>query len=256
MFWDIYAGIMAFIFGIIMGSFYNVCIYRIPNSMSVIKPHSHCENCSHTLAPLDLIPVLSWILLKGKCRYCRAPISIRYPLIELSTGILFVLLCFKFQLTWPLLLYLIFVSILILVAFIDIDHRIIPDRFVIMGVIIGIISLFIPMISWQDALFGGLIGGGSLLLIDLTGRILFKKEGMGFGDVKLMGMAGIFLGVQRTIVSLLAAVWVAAIVGIVVLRKRKDDTDHYMPFGPFLAAGCVFSIFLGKELVHWYLSLL
>jgi len=259
MFWSIYAGVLVFLFGTLMGSFYNVCIYRIPNSMSVVKPPSHCENCSHPLAPLDLIPILSWVLLGRKCRYCKAPLSVRYPLIELLTGVLFVLLFIKFRLSWQFLLYLAFISILIMVAFIDIDHRYIPDRFVLIGLALGAGSLFIPMISWQDSLFGGLIGGGSLLLMDLSGRLVFKKEGMGFGDVKLMGMAGLFLGVQRTIVSLLAAVWVAAVVGIVILHRRKEgkeETDHYMPFGPFLAAGCALSIFFGKELVRWYLSLL
>ncbi len=279
MFWYIYMGALVFLFGMMMGSFYNVCIHRIPNSLSVITPPSHCENCGHLLKPLDLIPIMSWILLGRKCRYCKAPVSARYALVELLTGVLFVLLYLKFQLTGQFLLYLVFGSILLLVAFIDIDHRIIPDRFIVMGLILGVISLVIPAISllsngtlpsdsvnesvfvqivsaipWKEALFGALIGGGSLLLVDLLGRIFYKKEGMGFGDVKLMGMAGLFLGVQRTVVSLLVAIWAAAIVGIIVLRIRKEKTDHYMPFGPFLAAGCVLSIFFGKELIRWYLS--
>ena len=257
MFWDIYMGILVFLFGIMLGSFYNVCIHRIPLSLSIIRPPSHCESCSHTLAPLDLIPIFSWVFLGRKCRYCKAPISCRYPLIELLTGALFVLLYLKFQMTWQFLFYLIFVSILIIVTFIDIDHRIIPDRFIVIGLILGAFSLLMPlMTSWKDALFGALVGAGSLLLVDLAGRIFFKKEGMGFGDVKLMGMAGLFLGTQRTLVSLLIAVWTAAIAGIIVLRVRKEKTDHYIPFGPFLAAGCVFSIFFGNELVRWYVSFL
>ncbi len=253
--WPIYAGVLLFLFGLLMGSFFNVCIYRIPNAVSIIRPSSHCDSCGHPLAPLDLVPVLSWLFLERKCRYCKAPVSARYLLVELLTGTFFVLLFVKFGLTWQLPLYLAFISILVVVSFIDIDHRYIPDRFVLIGLVLAGLSFFIPRITWQDALTGGMIGGGSLLLMDLSGRLLFKKEGMGFGDVKLMGMAGLFLGVSRTIVSLLSAVWVAAIVGIVVLRKRKPDADHYMPFGPFLAVGCVLSIFFGNELVRWYLSL-
>ena len=259
MFWQIYMGALIFLGGIMLGSFYNVCIYRIPLSMSVIRPSSHCENCHHALAPLDLVPVFSWVLLGRKCRYCKAPISFRYPMVELLTGLLFLLLYLKFQLSPSFFLYLVFVSILIIIAFIDIDHRIIPDRFIIIGLVLGVIALLAPMgsvFAWKDALFGALVGGGSLLLMDIAGRIFFKKEGMGFGDVKLMAMAGILLGFQRTAVSLLIAVWIAAVAGIIVLRTRKDPEDHYIPFGPFLAAGCVFSIFFGKELIRWYISLL
>jgi leader peptidase (prepilin peptidase)/N-methyltransferase len=281
MFWQIYLGAVIFLLGIMMGSFFNVCIYRIPLSMSVIRPSSHCESCSHALAPLDLIPIFSWVLLGRKCRYCKAPISIRYPMVEFLTGLLFLLLYLKFQLSFSFFIYLFFVSILVIIAFIDIDHRIIPDRFVIMGLVVGFIALIGPVLSviidrmmlpdagggevftqamaafaWKDALFGALIGGGSLLLMDISGRIFFKKEGMGFGDVKLMTMAGILLGFQKTAVSLLIAVWIAAVAGIIVLRTRKDPADHYIPFGPFLAAGCVFSIFFGKELLRWYISLL
>lgn len=278
MFWTIYLGFIIFLLGLILGSFYNVCIYRIPEELSIISPPSHCGSCNHTLAPLDLIPVLSWCLLGRKCRYCKAPISYRYPLIEALTGLLFVLLFIKFQLSWDLLFYMVFVSILIIITFIDIDHRIIPDRFIVMGLVVGVASLATPililiskdafsnietskipsiilsLLPWKNALIGGSIGGGSLLVIDIAGRIFFKKEGMGFGDVKLMFMAGIFLGAQQTVIALLIAVWTAAIAGIVIIRIRKGNDDHYMPFGPFLAIGCVFSIFLGNTLVNWYLS--
>ncbi|MHB8962691.1 MAG: prepilin peptidase [Saccharofermentanales bacterium] len=255
MFWTIYFGIILFLFGLIMGSFYNVCIYRIPEGLSIITPPSHCGNCNHRLGALDLIPVVSWLALGRKCRYCHAPIAWRYPLVELLTGVLFASLFLKFGLTWELPFYLVFVSILIMVTFIDIDHRIIPDRFVLAGLALAIGSLFTPWaISWKDALIGAAIGGGTLLIADLAGRVFFKKEGMGFGDVKLMAMAGIFLGIKQISVAFLLAVWIAAIVGVILLRVRSKDSDHYMPFGPFLALGCTLSIFFGNEIVVWYLS--
>ncbi|MHB1454472.1 MAG: prepilin peptidase [Saccharofermentanales bacterium] len=255
MFWTIYIGAIIFLFGLIMGSFFNVCIYRIPEGLSVISPPSHCGSCNHRLSALDLIPIVSWLALGRKCRYCRAPIAWRYPLVELLTGILYVLLFIKFGLSWELPFYIVFISLMIMVAFIDIDHMIIPDRFVLIGLALGIGSLFMPWaISWKDALIGAVIGGGSLLIADVAGRVFFKKDGMGFGDVKLMAMAGIFLGIRRTSVAFLLAVWIAAIVGIILLRIRNKNTDHYMPFGPFLALGCTLSILFGNEIVAWYLS--
>lgn len=257
MFWTIYTGVIIFLFGLIMGSFFNVCIYRIPNGQSILYPPSHCGSCNHPLAPLDLVPILSWLFLRRKCRYCKAPISARYPLVELLTGLLYLALFIKFHLSWNLLFYLAFISLLILVSFIDLDHRIIPDRFILIGLALAIGMYFTPWgLGWKDALIGAVIGAGSLLLVDLAGRIFFKKEGMGFGDVKLMGMAGLFLGIQQTIVSLLLGIWAAAVVGVILLRIRKDEADHYIPFGPFLAFGCTLAIFGGKEMVSWYLSLL
>ncbi len=238
-----------------MGSFYNVCIYRIPAGRSIITPPSHCGNCLHRLAPLDLIPVISWVALRRKCRYCGAPIAWRYPLVELLTGILFAALYLIHGLAWRLPFDLVFVSLMILTAFIDIDHRIIPDRFILIGFALGAVSLFLQdAVSWRSALAGGAIGGGFLLLGDLAGRVFFRKEGMGFGDVKLMAMAGFYLGIRQTAVSLLAAIWVAAAAGIILLRIRNDKSDHYMPFGPFIALGSVFSVFWGNELSAWYLS--
>lgn len=256
MFWTVYFGIILFLFGLIMGSFYNVCIYRIPEGQSIVSPPSHCGSCNHQLAPLDLIPVISWLALGRRCRYCKAPIAWRYPLVELLTGALFVSLFLKFGLSWELPFYLVFISLMVMVAFIDIDHRIIPDRFILTGLALGIGLLFTPWgISWKQALIGGAIGGGSLILVDLAGRVFFKKEGMGFGDIKLMLMAGIFLGMQQTVISLLLAVWIAAVAGVILIRIRGNDSDHYMPFGPFLALGCTLSIFFGNELAAWYISM-
>ncbi len=272
-------GVFIFLAGLVMGSFYNVCIYRIPAGQSVLFPPSHCAACGHRLSWLDMIPVLGWLLLKRKCRYCKAPVSARYPLVELLTAGLFLLSFAVFGMSWQLASALIFLSVLIMVAFIDWDHQIIPDRFHVVLLILAAVSLFMPLIPflgdgaaalrnapegaagrifaivpWKDALFGALIGGGSLLLTDIAGRILFKKEGMGFGDVKLMLAAGLFLGVSRTVIALLAAIWAGAAAGIVILKKSKPGDAHYMPFGPFLAAGCAVSLFWGESLARWYLS--
>lgn len=319
MFWNIYIGTIIFIFGLVLGSFYNVCIYRIPEGKSIINPPSHCGNCNQVLAPLDLIPVLSWVMLGRKCRYCKSPISYRYPLIELLTGFLFLLSYIKYSISWDLLFVLIFISIMIIITFIDIDHRIIPDRFIVIGLILSILYMFEPIwmtvikiitiknnfsftmlfnlfkaFPWQNAVIGALVGAGCMLLVDVLGRVFYKKEGMGFGDVKLMLFAGLFLGLQKTIVALLFSIWIGAIAGIIILRMRNkhkhkdneenivknknenlveesedeniaeeseyenvddENEDHYMPFGPFLAAGCIFSIFFGEAIFRWYFTL-
>lgn len=253
---NIFYLMLFFVGGLVLGSFYNVCIFRIPREESIAFPASHCTSCGHTLGSADLFPVFSWLFLKGKCRYCNAKISARYLFVELLTGIVFAGAYFAFGLTLALAFHLIFASILIMVTFIDIDHRIIPDRFIIAGLVLAVGSLFLVRdVSWKEALIGGAIGGGLLLAVDLLGRLIFKKEGMGLGDVKLMLMAGLYLGTVKTIVALLAAVWIGAVAGVIILKRRKDSEDRYMPFGPFLALGSMISVLAGKMIADYYLSL-
>lgn len=280
MYGGIFTSIFIFSLGMVMGSFFNVCIYRLPENQSVVNPPSHCCACNHKLSFLDMIPVLSLVLLRGRCRYCNTKITSRYALVELLTGLLFLLSYFMTGISLELVFYLVFISIMMIITFIDIDHRIIMDRFAVIGLLLAFAYLFaalIPSAAFshslyygfsginsvsdlpiRSALLGGLIGACSLLAVDLLGRAIYKKESMGFGDVKLMAWAGIFLGVKGVIVALIFAVWIAAVIGLILLRvrKRSGNQDHQMPFGPFLAAGSVFAVFFAGTVVTWYLSYL
>lgn len=280
MFWNLYFGTIVFLIGLAMGSFFNVCIYRIPAGISIVTPPSHCTVCNHRLSSLDLIPVISLLFLKGKCRYCHAKVSYRYLLVEILTAALFLFTYFRLGISIELVVFIIFISLLILIAFIDFDHQIIPDRFVVIGFVLSLSYLFLPLIShlnfshalfsgfneidgfsdlpFKSALFGGLVGTGSLLAADIAGRFIFKKESMGFGDVKLMAWVGIFLGLKGVIVALLFAVWTGALVGVFLLRIRRfqNDDNRYMPFGPFLAIGSLISAFFAGDIVNWYLGLM
>jgi len=275
---EIYFGTIIFFLGLVMGSFYNVCIYRIPLDRSVISPPSACPSCGHRLNYLDMIPVLSHFFLRGRCRYCKTKVSVRYSLVELLTGLLFLVSFLQTGFSLELPFFLIFISFMIIITFIDLDHRIIPDRFFVAGIILAILYLFMPLISGENfigqlfvyktdiskfsdlpfmsAIFGALIGGGSLLLIDFSGRIIFKKESMGFGDVKLMIWIGFFLGNPAVILALLFAIWSGAIVGVYLLRKRKIDgeDDRYMPFGPFLIFGSVIAMLFADKIINWYVN--
>ena len=272
--------ILIFILGITIGSFLNVCIYRIPAGLSVVRPPSRCPSCETRLKPLDLVPIFSWIFLKGRCRYCGEKISPRYMLVELLTGILFILAFQSFGFTLGLLAALTFISLLVAVTFIDIDTQTIPNGLVLFGLVAGIAFVFTKIIPgykagyWQnalDALYGLLVGFVPLLLINLGAMLILKKEGMGGGDMKLMAVAGLFLGLKYTILALIIAIYVGGIVGAVILlsarikqRKAQDENadepedseqqGHYMAFGPFLALGSLISMLYGSAVIDWYIN--
>lgn len=248
-----------FIFGIIFGSFFNVCIYRIPNKQSISNPPSHCYNCKTRLRPLDLVPVLSWTFLGGKCRYCKQKISPRYALVELLTGILFVLVYKVYGLNTITLYYLLLVSLLVIITFIDIDHYIIPDGLIIFGSI-GALAFNIlgQGIGLKESLLGGLIcGGGTLVLIYLI-ELLVKKEVMGGGDIKLFGMVGLFLGMKYGLLTVLLSVYVGAIYGVCTIIYSKIKNKEYnsmIPYGPFISIGTLINVLCGTSIIDWYMSL-
>jgi leader peptidase (prepilin peptidase)/N-methyltransferase len=244
--------IIVLVLGMVIGSFLNVCIYRIPKGESIAFPPSHCTVCNGRIKTYDLIPVLSYIWLKGRCRSCGERISIKYPLIELLTGILFLVVFIKFNLTVECLKYLIFVSILIVTAFIDLDHSIIPGKLMIFAGISGIIFNIIGYKSntaLLDYLYGFLAGGGVILLIVvLTG-------GMGGGDIQLMAVAGLFLGLKLTVLTLLFSFITGAIAGVTLMLLKKKSRRDYIPFGPWIALSATASIFIGSDVINWYISL-
>jgi leader peptidase (prepilin peptidase)/N-methyltransferase len=245
------------LFGLCIGSFMNVCIYRMPAKLSIVFPGSSCPGCKTPIRFYDNIPVLSYIWLKGACRHCAAHIPFRYPVVEIMGGAFALLVYLKFGLTpQGALLYLFVVSLLI-ITYIDIDHQIIPDIISIPGIPIGFLASFaMPGISYIESLLGILIGGGSLYLVAWLYFVIKKKEGMGGGDIKLLAMIGAFIGWQGVLFTIFVASLVGTLSGILVMLRRQKGLKLAIPFGPFLSIGAICYIFIGKELTAWYFNLL
>lgn len=257
---EILTRICFFIFGSIIGSFLNVCIVRLPQEKSVVTPGSHCVKCNKPVRWFDNIPIISYVILKGKCRDCGAPFSIRYPLIELLTALIFLGFYLYFGLTWLLIPYLLMLSGFIVATFVDFEHRIIPDEVSIGGTIAGfLLSLLIPQMhathSWITAAglsaLGILVGGGTIYLMGLFGEWIFKKEAMGGGDVKLMAMVGAFLGWKYALLTFFLAPFFGAVVGIIEKIRTKDSTIAY---GPYLVLGAILSLFCGDRIISFVLN--
>ena len=246
------------IFGLCIGSFLNVCIYRIPISKSILFPGSMCSGCGKPVKFYDNIPVLSYILLRGKCRNCGIPFSFRYPMVEAITGLMATSLFLKYGLSVESLVYFVFICCLLVITFIDIDHQIIPDVISLPGIpIFFIVSFTLPSASLMDTLvnsaLGVLLGGGSLYLIGWLYEIIKKEEAMGGGDVKLLAMMGALIGWKGILFSLFVSSAVGSVIGIIIVRSMKAKP---IPFGPFLSIGAMAYIFFGQELISWYLNIL
>lgn len=242
--------------GAVVGSFLNVCIYRIPRNESIVFPGSHCPYCKKAIRFYDNIPVLSYLLLKGKCRYCNESISIQYPLVEGIGALVSLFLFIKFGFSLNYLFYFSFVSALIIITVIDLYHQIIPDVISLPGIGVGLLGAFlIPEINFLNALKGGILGGGSLFLLATLYQLLFKREGMGGGDIKLLAMIGAFLGWKAVILTILISSLIGSIMGIFIIIFKGKDFKYAIPFGPFLAFGAVISLFFGQDLIRWYIYL-
>ncbi|HPT77847.1 MAG TPA: prepilin peptidase [Candidatus Atribacteria bacterium] len=250
-------GALVFLLGLFIGSFFNVCIYRIPYERSIVFPPSHCPSCSHRLGTLDLIPVFSYLLLKGKCRYCGSRISVQYPLIELLTGGVFLYLYLHFGLTWQLLTSIVLVSLLLIMTVIDIKHMIIPDELVAFGIVSAFIFQIagISQIGYLSAIYGTLLGGGVFLLIALFSMLVLKKEGMGGGDIKLMAMIGALTGWKATLLSMVLSVYLGGLLGGILLLLKVKRRGDYIPYGPFIAMAAVISLLWGDNIISWWLAL-
>jgi leader peptidase (prepilin peptidase)/N-methyltransferase len=245
---------LVFMFGLCIGSFLNVCIYRLPSSSSIINPsRSFCPQCNSAIQFYDNIPVLSYLWLKGRCRNCKAPISFRYPLVELMTGTLAIAIFFKFDLTLEGVVYFVFMSSLLVITFIDIDHKIIPDIISLPGIPIGLAASFVlPAMTFKSSLLGLLAGGGSLLLVAWTYSLITRKEGMGGGDIKLLGMIGAFVGWKGVIFTIFAASLTGTLVGMIVMLLKGKNLKFAIPFGPFLSIGAMSYVFFGEKVIFWY----
>ena len=247
--------ILIFILGLIVGSFCNVCIYRIPRNESIIYPASHCPKCSTTILAKDNIPLLSYILLKGRCRNCGSRISIQYPVVEFLTGLVYVIIYQIYGLSVQSLIYIILSSALIIIAFIDLNEQIIPDVISLPGIIIGLtLSFFVPYISFINSALGVVIGGGIILIIALAGSAIFKKEAMGGGDIKLAAMIGAFLGWRYIIISLFLGFFLGALTGIFLVLSRVKSREDVIPFGPFIVLGSIITLLWGEKIILWYVA--
>jgi leader peptidase (prepilin peptidase)/N-methyltransferase len=255
--------IFFFLLGSVVGSFLNVCIYRLPREKSIVHPPSACPGCGKPIKFYDNIPLISYILLKGRCRECGTKISIRYPIVEFLTGLLFLLLYRQFELTFESLVFILFVSLLIAISFIDLEFRIIPDILSIGGVILGFLLSIArpffhrvePRFGILDSLIGIAIGGGILFAIAWIYQLITKREGMGGGDIKLLGMIGAFCGIKGVIFSLISASFIGSIVGIPLMLAKGRDTKYAIPFGPFLSLGAVIFVFKGDILINAFINI-
>lgn len=249
--------IYAALLGLVVGSFLNVVIHRLPRGISIVFPRSACTFCGGAVAARDNIPVLSFLLLRGKCRRCAAPISIRYPLVELATAGLFALSAWRFGFSWETVAALVFCSLLLCLALIDFDHYLLPDKLTLPGILAGLlVQPWLPRVDFVDAVLGVLLGAGALILIVNFWFWLRAEEGMGLGDVNMLAMVGAFLGWQGAAVTLTVATLAGALIGLAMIAARRMAASSRLPFGVFLSLGAAVALFLGDEIVGLYAGLL
>jgi leader peptidase (prepilin peptidase)/N-methyltransferase len=248
--------VFGFAFGCCIGSFLNVCIYRMPREQSVVRPRSRCPHCERPIAAMDNIPLVSYVLLGARCRHCRKPISWRYPLIEALTGLATLAVVQRFGAGPAGLVYVAFVAALIAASVIDLEFQIIPDEISLGGLAVGLAaSALVPilhgtsshLVSFGRSVVGMLAGGGLLYGTGLLGDLIFRKESMGGGDIKLLAMAGSLLGWKLVTLTFFLAPVLALVPGLLVLLFKRS---HVIPYGPFLSLGLVLSLFFGHEILH------
>jgi leader peptidase (prepilin peptidase)/N-methyltransferase len=249
--------ILVVVAGLIWGSFLNVVIYRIPLGLSLAKPPSSCPACGARIKPWDNIPVVSYILLGGKCRACGKPIPFSYVLAEILTPLAFLVLNRHYGLSLHFFAAALFTSALIALAFIDYRHKILPDHIIFPGIALGLVYAFVRRDGLRigDALLGGVVGAGFLLLVYGAYYLLRKKEGMGMGDVTMMVMIGVFLGWPRALLTLIFASVAGVLAGIVIIVARKRDLQFLLPYGTFLAPSAFVAMVWGERMIAGYLAL-
>jgi leader peptidase (prepilin peptidase) / N-methyltransferase len=269
--------VFVFLLGLVIGSFLNVCILRIPAEKSIVLPSSSCPKCGEAIAGYDNIPVLSWLILGGKCRKCKVKISAMYPAVELLTGLLFLGCYLVFGFTVEALKWATFSALLVVLTITDLRERILPDAVNFFGLGAGLLFSFFtnpldgtalwlsdrmfafpppaPALSFVDALLGAAAGSGLLWVVSVGYFRLRGREGMGLGDVKMMAAVGAFLGLKRTMMTVLAGSLLGSIIGIVVIAATKKGSDYELPFGTFLGAGALLVLYFGTPALHWYQAL-
>ena len=251
--------ILAGLLGLCVGSFLNVVIYRVPNNMNLAKPASHCPKCGYVLRWYDNIPILSYLMLGGKCRSCKEHISIRYTLVEILNMLLWLLSVYLFweeSIVYSVIAMLAS-TLLVCVFFIDLEHMLIFNRFSISIAVLGVVAMFFDdYTEIIDHILGGVIGGGIFVLLYYGAIWVLKKEGFGWGDVKLVAAAGLLLGWQKLLFAMLVASITGSIVLLAIRAIKKDEEGKEYPFAPFIVAGIMISMFVGAEVIQWYTNLL
>ncbi len=246
---------VAFIFGAVIGSFLNVCIYRIPAGKSVVSPPSSCPRCGHVIRWYQNVPIISWVLLGGKCSSCKNAIAMRYPLVEALNGVLYAVTIYYFSTSWAAMAYLLFLSLLVIVVFIDIDHQIIPNVITFPGVLLGFAcSFFIPWLPWHESALGILFGALLLGVVAFGYKLFTGKEGMGMGDLKLLAMIGAFLGWKAVLPVVFVASLAGTFIGVPLMLVKGADGKLALPFGPFLSLAAVVYLFWWNPIFSWYQS--
>ncbi len=242
---------LAGVLGLLFGSFLNVCIYRIPKKESVVTGASHCTACGRSIHPRDLVPVISYLLLRGRCRACGAHISVRYPLVELANAAAWVLVCFRFGFAPESLIYCAFASVLLVAAMIDVDTMLVPPSLTVFILVLGAVSLFMLRdVPFYDRLIGLAVGGLPFLLVAIVTR-----GGMGGGDIKLMAVCGLVLGWRLILLSLLVSVVAGGVYAAVLLLTKRSKKGAELPLVPFLSGGMFVCLLWGGQLLSWYLGM-
>jgi leader peptidase (prepilin peptidase)/N-methyltransferase len=239
-----------FVIGLCIGSFLNVCIYRIPKEESIASPPSHCGHCGTTIMALDLIPIFSYLFLRGKCRYCKKKISIRYPLVELTTALLVTAVYLEYGLSFIFLKYSMLVIMLILIGMIDFDTTDVYFKTTLTGTIFGLVFLVYGCylgFGVKQFLFGAVVGGASIA------AVILLTKGMGWGDAEICLMSGLFLGFKLTLFMLFVSIVLGGLIGLILIIFKIKSRKDYIPFGPFIALGAIFTVFFGDKVIQWYL---
>jgi leader peptidase (prepilin peptidase) / N-methyltransferase len=267
---------LALILGLVIGSFLNVCIVRLPHRMSIVLPRSHCPRCKEHIAFYDNIPVLSFVILRGRCRQCHMRIAVRYPAVEAVTGLISILLYLKFGLSPEWGIYLAFCSALLVLALIDVDHRILPDSITLNGIWVGFIvsvilgqpnafvARILRWIGWDlsnprmiaaiGSALGIVVGGGLLWFVGEAFYRIRGIEGLGFGDVKMMAMVGAFLGAPLTLFTIMAGSLIGSFIGLALIRFGGKTREYELPFGTFLGFAGIVAVLYGDKLIGFYVN--
>jgi leader peptidase (prepilin peptidase) / N-methyltransferase len=267
---------LCFILGLAVGSFLNVCIFRVPRGESIVFPRSHCPQCGIDIHAYDNVPLFAYLWLGGKCRSCKKPISIQYPLVELLAGLIFLGCALKWDLASPAFLNALFLSLIVVLIFIDYNHQILPNVITIPGALIGIILSFLQekkfyadsismnlatilnasnptgFLPWIGALVGAVIAAGGLLLVAILYQLARKRQGLGMGDVKMMAMVGAFLGWPLAFLTIFIGSLAGSIIGLLLILFRGKSMQTKLAFGTFLGMGALLAVFFGPAVISWY----
>ena len=244
--------VFIFLLGLIIGSFLNVCIYRLPIGLSIVHPRSRCTGCGHLLSWYENVPVVSYAFLRGRCRTCGTPISWQYPIVELVTAVIFSIALQRFDVSLLLVSRLVFASALIVLFVIDLEHRILPNRITLPGIVAGFVFSLFAEPGWLDSLIGIALGGGALFVVAEAYFRVRHEQGLGMGDVKMLAMIGAFLGWKLMLLTLILGSFAGSVIGLTLIALRKGTMKYALPFGTFLALGALLAAFAGDPIVQWY----